>query len=325
MAPLKPLIPVLAVAMLGSGCLFAGSKKWPTLQIPQNEAKNGQSGTAAASNEPAATPAKPAKSPKEIREGLDSLSARLDLHSNDEHSTLALIADQRSRFETAASAAEAAGPESAGAKDRWNEAQIELTRLAAQVERFSDLATSVRADAGQLAEIYAAIRPADSTGKAGDEPTTRPRSTEAARAEQLTARAGALLDRIRTDRAMAERYVDGAGRRLAAARPNAAITEAPSLPKDREAYIVFHLNRDDTGYEMTIRDAVMKALARKPDMSFDLYTVAGSAADDVKAEDRAEEVKSIIRSMNVAADHVTITNIRETASDTAPEVRVYLR
>ena len=87
---------------------------------------------------------------------------------------------------------------------------------------------------------------------------------------------------------------------------------------------MFHLDRDDTGYEQTLKDAITQALARKPDMNFDLYSLAGNAQDDVKTQDRAEDVKRIIRSMGVDESRITMTEIRQ-ASDTSPEVRIYIR
>ena len=107
-------------------------------------------------------------------------------------------------------------------------------------------------------------------------------------------------------------------------KPISAVNAEPALPADREAYVVFHLDRDDTGYEAALRDAIMKALDRKPGMTFDLYTVAGSADDDVKAQNRAEDVERILKSMNVADDHMTLTAIRRSEA-TPPEVRLYIR
>jgi len=310
MASSKPLILTAAAAVLTSGCLFAGDAKFPTLQMPQEQAATSEPAPAAPSPAPVVTPAK--KSPEEIQEGLSSLGARLDLHAGDIESIQAGIADQRQRFESATDSVEAAASGSQSQTDRWNEAQIELTRLASQVERLTDLAESVRNDAGQLAELYAAAQ----TG--GDE------SAHLATAGKLIAHAGMLLDQIRTDRATGERMVDGARERLAGLNPGAPKPQLPALPKNREAYVVFHLDRDDTGYEQTLRDAITQALSRKPDMSFDLYSVAGNAQDDVKAQDRAQDVKRIIRSMGVDEGRITLTEIRE-ASDTTPEVRIYIR
>jgi len=312
MASSKPLILVAAAAVFTSGCLFASDAKWPTLQMPPEKTAASESEAAPPAPTPQVAPAK--KSAKEIQDGLSSLSARLDLHASDIDSIQALVVDQRMRFETAAAAVEAAPAGNQSRNDRWNEAQIELTRLANQVERLTDLAESVRSDTGQLAELYAAAQ----IGESGGDPT------EIATAQKLMARAGSLLDQIRTDRAEGERYVDSARQRLAKQRPEAPQPKAPALPKDREAYVVFHLDRDDTGYEQTLKDAVSQALARKADMSFDLYSLAGNAQDDVKAQDRAEDVKRIIRSLGVDASRITMTEIRQT-SDTPPEVRIYIR
>ena len=310
MASSKPLILAAAAAVLTSGCLFSGDAKWPTLQMPPEQTATPATGPAEATPAPTSMPK---KSPQEIRDGLASIAARLDLRASDIDSVQSLVVDQRMRFESAAAAAESAPAGSAGLKDRWNEAQIELTRLTSEVDRLSDLAESVRTDTGQLAEIYADI--------AGP---NEPAAGDAATIRKLMAQAGGLLDRIRTERAQGERYIDEAQQRLAGEGADLPQPKAPALPKDREAYVVFHLDRDTAGYEQAVRDAVNQALARKADMNFDLYSVAGNAQDDVRAQDRAEDIKRIIRSMGVDESRITMTEIRQ-AGDTPPEVRIYVR
>ncbi len=310
MASTKPLILAAAAAVLTSGCLFAGDAKWPKLQMPpEKPAASTEAPAPAATAEPDAV----RKSPDDIRDGIASIGARLDLRASDIDSVQSLVVDQRMRFETAAAAAESAAPGSSARKDRWNEAQVELTRLTAQVDRLADLAESVRSDTGQLAELYASV--------AGD--TSEPPSDTTVM-QKLMAQAGRLLDRIRTERAEGERYIDGAQARLAQENPGAPEPKAPALPKDREAYIVFHLDRDTAGYEQEVRDAVTQALARKPDMMFDLYAVAGNAQDDVRAQDRAVDIRRIIRSMGVDESRISLTEIR-LARETSPEVRIYIR
>jgi hypothetical protein len=308
MATCKTAILAASVALLASGCLFAGDTKWPTLQMPPENAA-----PATAASETPAPPSAPGAaelSAEEIGKTLDSVAARLDLHQNDAASVGALIADQRERYETARDAA-AGGGTGEVQNDRWSTAQVELSRLAADVERLSDLEEALAGDAGRLSELYASSRSGGT-------------SQNADKAGSLIARAGALLSSVRADRAEGERYVEEQRTRLASLRPDAPLAAGPSLPRDRDAYVVFHMDRDDAGSEDALRDAVSTALARKPDLMFDLYTVTGSAGDDLKAQDRAQDMARIIRSMNVPEDRVSLTNIRLPEA-TPPEVRIYLR
>jgi hypothetical protein len=313
----KTLALLVAASMLASGCVFLDrGAKWPTLQMPPKESEAAAPKPATPAPPPAPTAAE--QSAADVAKSLDSLAARLDLHANDLSTTKAMIDDQRGRYETTINAAQAGGLSASADSardDRWSVIEIELTRLASDVERFSDLEGSLRDDAGRLAEAYAAAR-ALASSSSGTPLTSR--------AEDMIARAGTLIETVRAERAEDERYVDGARNKLAALRPDASPPVGPSLPKNRDAYVVFHLDRDDTGYEAALRNAIMQALERKPDMIFDLYTVTGSAEDDVKAQDRADDVRRILRSMNVADDHINLTTIRQPEA-TPPEVRIYIR
>lgn len=309
MALSKSLALAVAVSVLASGCVFLDrGAKWPTLQMPQEKP----------AEQPAPSPAPPpppsaGATGNAISKTLDSLQARLDLHANDLSSTEAMIEDQRGRYKTALEEAKsgASGPE-----DRWNMSEIELTRLASDVARLGDLDDTLAQDSARLAEAYAAAQELEKNTGA-DQPLT-------ARTGEMIARTGMMLDTVRTRRAEDDRYVESERRTLADLRPETAPPSVPSLPADREAYVVYHLDQDDTGYEATLRDAIKQALARRPDMTFDLYTLTGSAEDDVKAQDRAEDVERILHSMKVSADHINLTAIHRSQA-TPPELRIYVR
>jgi hypothetical protein len=311
MALSKSLALAVAVSVLASGCVFLDrGSKWPSLQMPEQK----PAPAPASAPTPSPPPPTAGTSAEEVSKTLDSLGARLDLRATDLASTEAMIEDQRTRYKTALDAAKSGAP--GGPADPWNVAEIELTRLASDVARFGDLDEALAGDSARLAEAYAAAREVEKNAGA-DQPLT-------ARTGEMIARAGTLLDAARTRRAEEDRYVEGERRTLAELRPKAPVPAEPALPADREAYVVFHLDRDDTGYEAALRSAIMKALDRKPGMTFDLYTVAGSADDDVKAQNRAEDVERILKSLNVADDHMTLTAIRRSEA-TPPEVRLYIR
>ena len=99
----------------------------------------------------------------------------------------------------------------------------------------------------------------------------------------------------------------------------------------RRPLVVIRFDRPKVDYEQALYSAVSKALAARPDASFDLVAVsaakgsAGKAAiNSTQARKNAESVLRSLNSMGLPADRVALSAASNPQAETN-EVRLYVR
>ena len=123
----------------------------------------------------------------------------------------------------------------------------------------------------------------------------------------------------------------------------AAAPSAPAAPDPSQAgppgsglaggkpYVVIRFTESSVDYEKPLADAVHRALARKPNLAFDLVAVTPQAkdADDLvestrRVRDQADAVKKSLNSLGISADRINMETWTGQSTD-VDEIRLYIR
>ncbi len=118
---------------------------------------------------------------------------------------------------------------------------------------------------------------------------------------------------------------DGPGAR--AARAMVAEVAVPAALGPRRPLVTIRFNRPDVAYERQLYEAVRAALARRPDVAFDVVGIApqtlGEAATPT-AMRRAGQVRRSLEEMGLPADRINVSALTSVGAQ-SDEVRIYVR
>ncbi|MGE0120903.1 MAG: hypothetical protein AB7S71_20110 [Dongiaceae bacterium] len=121
-----------------------------------------------------------------------------------------------------------------------------------------------------------------------------------------------------------------------AAAETAAVDRLPALPPGSgvasgRPYVTIRFNRSNVGYEPALAAAVRRAVARRPNVAFDLVAVTPQAASAEEAESRAalaqSQAAAVMRSLaalGIGPDRVSLQSWDGPPSD-VHEIRLYIR
>ncbi|HEX6959063.1 MAG TPA: hypothetical protein VF194_13850 [Ferrovibrio sp.] len=238
--------------------------------------------------------------------------------------------------------------------NQWNQAQVNLDRMASDVDQLSSLGNQVAADSAMATYLLQAIKSTYSLSGAIDED-----HRQLAVLEDETAKTVVLIDRLlgelSQDVARQSNYIGSERANLttlsaaikqgellgpslgnratyyAGAQQFAAMdTGAPVNTQGRVPLVVIRFDRADVPYQQALYNAVSQALARKPNAVFDVVAVAAggtpaqAASNQNQARRNADRVLRSLADMGLPASRVNVTAARD-AQAAANEVQVFVR
>jgi hypothetical protein len=237
---------------------------------------------------------------------------------------------------------------------QWNQAQVELDRMAADVNQLSGLGNQVAADSAMATYLLQSIKSTYSLSGAIDED-----HRQLAVLEDETAKTVVLIDRLlgelSQDVARQTNYIGSErtnlttlsaaikqGELLGPALGNRATYYAgtqqfaaadigtPVSTDGRVPLVVIRFDRADVPYQQALYNAVSQALQRKPNAVFDVVAVAAggtqaqSASNQNQARRNADRVLRSLADMGLPASRVNVT-AGSNAQAATNEVHVFVR
>jgi hypothetical protein len=215
----------------------------------------------------------------------------------------------------------------------------------------SDSAGGASRSTAATAETAVPVDPAETTpdadASAADEPAAPTVETSEAApeppAEQIDAPAGSGGDSAPEELTAGEAAeadlppaVPEAAATQSAAAETAAADRLPALPPGSgvasgRPYVTIRFNRSNVGYEPALAAAVRRAVARRPNVAFDLVAVTPQAATAEEAESRAALAQSqaaavmhSLAALGIGPDRVSLQPWDGPPSD-IHEIRLYIR
>jgi hypothetical protein len=374
----------LGAALLLGGCSFASDSLWPSLtgeapsggapaqQIPPSAAEANAAPTlsppAVGSTtfvSPGVTPGQPTgtfvgKKVDDLRGELRALQGRVTQNSGQlqgirntttadsqrYHGTVAAITTRLQIGTT---------PGNPILVGQWNQAQIDLERLSADVSQMNSLANQVSADAAMSSYLLESARAAYGLSGAVDEDHRQLAILED-ETNRTVVQIDRLLNELSADIARQTSYIAGERSNLTAlalaikngelygpslrnraysAAPIAGAAEAqPSrafAAEGRQPLVVIRFDRADVPYQQALYNAVSKTLERRPQANFELVSVAASqgnvaqaTANQAQARRNAERVLRTLTDMGLPGNRVSVSATTSPQIATN-EVHLYIR
>lgn len=228
--------------------------------------------------------------------------------------------------------------------DAWRNAQAQLQTISSVLDRMSGLSGEVAKNVAFAAFLQQSIRDANAAPDATDLDRQQLKILEDS-ATQTATSLDQLLGGLRQQVLQQSHFLGTEGAKLAQIAPPGAGTAAAvsqQQPVQQSAHIAgpagagiasgrpFVVIRfDDPGieYEQQLYEAVSAALARSPNVAFDLVgaaPAAGTPEDSEAARQSMERVRQSLTNMGLPADRVSISQLTDPAIQ-VNEVRLYVR
>jgi hypothetical protein len=233
----------------------------------------------------------------------------------------------------------------------WQQAQAQLRIVSATLDQMSGLSNEVAKNVAFAAFLQQSIREAGAAPNAADQDRTQLDILENS-TNQTSASLDRLLEGLRQQVLSKSHFLGMEGAKLAQIAPPSvgAITGAP-LPRQQvtaapsghvaapagaglasgRPFVVIRFDNPGVEYEQQLYEAVSVALARSPEVGFDLVAVApaGGTAEEAAsnaeaARESMDRVRSSLLNMGLPADRVSISQLTDPGIQ-GNEVRLYVR
>jgi hypothetical protein len=241
-----------------------------------------------------------------------------------------------------------AGQQGAAAPDAgaWQRAQAQLRAISANLDQMNALAAEVAKNVAYAAYLRQSIGDANTAADATEEDRRQLITLQDA-ATQTSASLDQLLDGLQQEILSQSHFLGQEGANLAHIAP-AGATAAPGAPAQQSAppaapgaagaglaggrpFVVIRFDNPSVDYEQQLHEAVNAALARRPDVAFDLVAAAPAGATPEEAAQNAETARvdadKVMRSllgMGVRGDRISLSQVADPSLQNN-EVRLYVR
>jgi hypothetical protein len=233
----------------------------------------------------------------------------------------------------------------------WQRAQAQLRAISAALDQMNGLSAEVTKNVAFSAYLLQSIRAAGTAPDAVDEDRRQLQLLEDATA-QTSASLDQLLDTMQQDVRRQSHFLGTEGAKLAQMAPPGAaaanVATAPQQPQlpapsaqpagpagsglaSGRPFVVIRFDDPSVDYERQLQDAVSAALARSPNLGFDLVAAApaGGTSEDIARNSEAarasmERVRGSLLDMGLSPDRVSISQVTDPNIE-SNEVRLYVR
>jgi hypothetical protein len=362
MIKLRLTVVLLGTVLLLAGCEWTDSALLPTLSGSTTDANKSKKPSAAAEVvkvnpsdagpklgtgkfEPVAlTPINDTEEGKALQARYQNL-AKLQASVSSQNGTLQSLRSDLSNSNQAyarslaaidAKLDKGAAPGEATLVKQWNDAQAEAQRGRGLLVALEGLSSDVAINADMASRLAESTH----TGLA----SASAESNQAKELDDEASRTAILIDRFRSELAadIAAQSAHQVYQRsrlttLAAAIDNGKAPgtdlASPGAPGSGittgKPFVVIRFDKPNPDYEPALKEAVSKALARRPNAAFDLVAVAPEAAqegtDPKLAQANADQVLKSLMGMGLAADRVNMAAATTSPNAKADEVDLYIR
>jgi hypothetical protein len=244
-----------------------------------------------------------------------------------------------------------AGPEASDAA--WRNAQAQLQTISSVLDQMSGLSSEVAKNVAFAAFLRQSIRDTNSTPDATDQDRQQLKILEDSTTQTATS-LDQLLGGLRQEVLEQSHFLGTEGAKLAQIAPPSAGTPStgtpvagsplPPVPQSAHVagpagsglatgrpFVVIRFDNPGVEYEQQLYEAVSAALARSPNVGFDLVAAApqgGTAEDSLSNAEAAREsmdrVRQSLMNMGLPADRVSISQVTD-PNIHGNEVRLYVR
>jgi hypothetical protein len=204
----------------------------------------------------------------------------------------------------------------------WQRAQAQLRAISAALDEINGLSGEVAKNIAFSAYLLQSIRAAGTAPDAVDEDRRQLQVLEGATA-QTSASLDQLLGTMQQSVLRQSHFLGMEGAKLAQMAPPGAASGQP--------FVVIRFDNPNVDYEQQLQDAVSAALARSPNIGFDLVAAApasGTSEDIARNSEAArasmEKVRGSLLDMGLSPDRVSISQVTDPEIE-SNEVRLYLR
>jgi len=346
----RSAVPLLAAALL-SACSFANDTLWPTLSGEDPRGAQAAAATSTAAAKPAAAPGAAASETTggtvaQLQGDLARLRRDLTQHRGELQTTRQRLDQLATGIDRLAGGIETGlqsprTPNDPQLLSDWGRAQTQLNDASAAAARLNTISSWATSDAALASYIVQAAHAVsgDPQATAEDRRATAELQRAADRAsadaaQLVTETSGEIASRSLFIAAAQRRLaalgprISGGGERVASASPAAASPE-PAAPAagagERRALVTIRFDRPGIAYQQQLYHAVSEALAKRPDLSFDIVAVSPPGhAPGAAAERNVESVVKSLTGMGLPADRFRLSaaTLPDAAGD---EVRIYPR
>jgi hypothetical protein len=239
-----------------------------------------------------------------------------------------------------------AGANSPVPVDAWRSAQAQLQTISSVLDRMNGLSNEVAKNVAFAAFLGQSIRETDAAPDATDQDRQQLKILEASTTQTATS-LDQLLGGLRQQVLQQSRFLGTEGAKLAQIAPpsagvpaNAAISPQPPVQQSSHVpgpagaglasgrpFVVIRFDDPGVEYEQQLYEAVSAALARSPNVAFDLVGAApasGTPEDSEAARASMERVRQSLLNMGLPTDRVSISQLTDPAIE-SNEVRLYVR
>lgn len=237
-------------------------------------------------------------------------------------------------------------PGDSASVDAWQRAQATLQMLGADLDQMNALAGTVANNVTFAAFLLQSIRAAASATGAAEEGRRQLGVLEES-AAQTAASLDQLLDGLRADILRQSHFLGVERANLAQMAPAGNSAQASAAPGPASSaqpasapgaglgsgrpFVVIRFDRSDVEYEQQLYEAVSTALARRPNVAFDLVAVASAvgtpdelALNSDIARTNANKVMRSLLDMGLPADRISLSQVTD-PNIQASEVHLYVR
>lgn len=236
-----------------------------------------------------------------------------------------------------------AGPEASAAA--WRNAQAQLQTISTVLDRMSGLSSEVAKNVAFAAFLRQSIRDTNSAPDATDQDRQQLKILEDSTTQTATS-LDQLLGGLRQEVLEQSHFLGTEGAKLAQIAPPSAgtpVNVAGSPPPVQQPahvagaagaglatgrpFVVIRFDNPGVEYEQQLYEAVSAALARSPNVAFDLVGAApatGTPEDSEAARASMERVRQSLVNMGLPPDRVSISQLTDPAIQ-SNEVRLYVR
>ena len=229
----------------------------------------------------------------------------------------------------------------------WRNAQAQLQTISSVLDRMSGLSNEVAKNVAFAAFLGQSIRDANAAPDAVDQDRQQLQALEQSTTQTATS-LDQLLGGLRQQVLQQSHFLGTEGAKLAQIAPpgaGAPVSAAASSPQPQvqqsahvagpagaglasgRPFVVIRFDNPGIEYEQQLYEAVSAALARSPNVAFDLIgavPVTGTPEDSEATRVSMERVRQSLTNMGLPADRVSISQLTDPTIQ-SNEVRLYVR
>jgi hypothetical protein len=232
----------------------------------------------------------------------------------------------------------------------WRNAQAQLQAISSTLDEMNGLSSAVAKNVAYAAFLLQAIRETSAAPDAAQEDHRQLRVLEDS-TSQTSSSLDQLLDGLRQDVLRQSHFLGAEGAKLAQLAPpsggvptNAAMSPQPSTEQSAHVaapagaglasgrpFVVIRFDKPGVEYEQQLYEAVSAALARSPDVAFDLVAVqpASGTSEEIARNSEAarasmQKVRQSLLDMGLPADRISLSQVTD-PNIQANEVHLYVR